>query len=295
MIHLNYASYKKLSLFLFAFIYLITLAKAQKNKHTITSLINADNYLQKQITKKGINQGFVEISDPLGVDFKPGPVNLISYYQNSVANTDLLNWQIATALIAKSGDFGITTGPYVVSKKETADLLYGNYINVWRSNLQKKWKLILHANIPCPKLNLVGKTKIVVPFDGKYSRLLGPKKIKMREDIVFSTDELLGKALKLSGNKNLAEFYSTNVAFYLSGYQPLQGVENVLPFIATKKITIQSTPSSTYRAYSGDLACTYGKAVLTFKKRPKTYNYVRIWQIQPDMKWYIIMDAYMLF
>lgn len=290
---LNFALYNKINLIVIFSVYGISLALAQKNNHTITGLINADIYLQNLIAKKGVNQGFIEISDTTAIDFKPGPVNLMSYYQNTENNTSLLSWQIATATIAKSGDFGITTGPYVISKKETAELFYGNYLCVWRSNKKKKWKLILHANIPCPKLSLVSETKNVVPFDHKYSRLLGPKKIKMREDIVFSTDELLGKALKLSGNKNFTEFYSANVAFYLAGYHPLKGVEEVLPYIKSRKININSSPTSTKRAYSGDLAYTHGNATLSIKKQLKTYSYIRVWQIQPNMKWYIIMDAYL--
>ncbi len=293
MKHLNFVLNKKIILVIIYSVYSISSALAQINNHTITGLIDADNYLQTLIAKKGVNQGFIEISDTTAIDFKPGPVNLLSYYQNTENNTSLLSWQIATATIAKSGDFGITTGPYVISKKENAELFYGNYLYVWRSNKKKKWQLILHANIPCPKLYLVNQTKIVEPFDSKYSLLLGPKKIKMREDIVFSTDELLGKALKISGNKSLTEFYSANVALNLAGCQPLNGIEEVLPFIASQKITIQSSPTHTNRAYSGDLAYTYGKAILTFKKKPKTYSYIRIWQIQPDMKWYIIMDAYL--
>ncbi|TAH03487.1 MAG: hypothetical protein EAZ15_02995 [Sphingobacteriales bacterium] len=293
MKHINFATLNKVLFFkIWCFCFVLS-AKAQKNNHTITSLINADNYLQTLIAKKGINQGFVELSEALAIDFKPGPVNLSSFYQNTENNYNLFSWQIATATIAKSGDFGITTGPYVISNKETADLFYGNYITVWRSNINDKWQLILHASIPCPKLNLVKQAKMVEPFDSKYSRLLGPKKIKMREDIVFSTDELLGKALKISGNKSLTEFYSANVALYLAGYQPLKDIDEVLPFIASQKITIQSSPTNTNRAYSGDLAYTYGKATLTIKKKPQTFSYIRIWQIQPNMKWYIIMDAYM--
>ena len=266
---------------------------AQKNNHTIASLINADKNFLKLIASKGINVGFTKMADAKAVTFKPGPVSLKSYYPNYGNNSNIYSWQTATAILAKSGDFGITTGPYVDSRKETADLLYGNYISVWRSDERNNWKLMLHADIPSPKLDTVAETKIMVPYNEKYSKVLGPKKIKMREDLVFSTDDLLGKTLSLTGNINLKEFYSSNVTLYMAGYQPIQGIEEIFPFLSAQKISIVSKPLNTNRAYSGDLAYTYGEASITQNNQKLPYSYVRIWQIQPDMKWYIIMDAYM--
>lgn len=289
----NYILTLKTVCFIGSSIFLANPTLAQKNNHTIASLIQTDKTLQKSIATKGINNGFKKLADAKAITFKPGPLSIKTYYSNRGPNSNIYTWQIATATIAKSGDFGITTGPYVDSRNSTADLFYGNYISVWRSDEKNNWKLLLHADIPTPKLDTVAETKISVPYDTKYSKLLGPKKIKMREDIVFSTDELLGRALSLTGNTNLKEFYSSNVTLYLAGYQPMQGIEEIFPFISTNKISILSQPLNTNRAYSGDLAYTYGKATLTINQQKTPYSYVRIWQIQPDMKWYIIMDAYM--
>jgi hypothetical protein len=268
---------------------------AQKNNHTITSLVNADHTFLKLIAHKGINSGFTKMADNKAITFNPNPVNIKNYYSTLNKNLNIYSWQTATATLAKSGDFGITTGPFVDSRIETADLFYGNYISVWQSDERNNWMLTLHIDVPSPKLNIVSETKLFVPYDEKYSKLLGPKKIKMREDIVFSTDELLGKALNLTGNKSFKEFYSSNVKVYISGYQPLDGIDEVFPFLSTQKTTIVSHPLNTNRAYSGDLAYTYGEATLTQNNQKLKYSYVRIWQIQPDMKWYIIMDAYIPF
>ncbi len=267
-------------------------AHSQKNKHTIASLIKADKRLQKTIFLKGINKGFVKLSDVSATTFKPSPIDLKSYYANSPLDSNIYNLHPAVAYIAKSGDFGITTGPYTDSRKLNADLYYGNYIAVWRSNPQNTWKLILHADIPSPTLQPLAPTQLRLPANQQYSRLLGPKKIQMRKDIVFSTDELLGKSLGYLGNKSFLEYYSTNVKLLLAHYAPLEGVDEVIPFLNAQNINILSEPLNTNRAYSGDLAYTYGQAILTINNEKKAYSYIRIWQIQADMKWYIIIDAY---
>ncbi|TAF47432.1 MAG: hypothetical protein EAZ51_07520 [Sphingobacteriales bacterium] len=267
-------------------------AYSQKNKRTIASLIKADQYLQKTIAKKGINKGFIKLSDILATTFKPNAVDLKSYYANSPIDSNIYNLQPAVAYIAKSGDFGITTGPYIDSRKQNADLFYGNYIAVWRSNPQDIWKLVLHVNIPSPTFTLVEKIKLDVPNDEKYSRLLGPVKIQLRKDIVFSTDELLGKSLSYIGNKSFLEYYSSNVKLLLANNKVLEGVDEVIPFFNSQNINILCEPINSNRAFSGDLAYTYGRAILSTKNQKKIYNYIRIWQIQADMKWYIIIDAY---
>jgi ketosteroid isomerase-like protein len=268
-------------------------AYSQKNNHTIASLIKADHLLQTSIAQQGINKGFIKLSDVLATTFKPSPVDLKSYYANTAPSPDIYTLQPAVAYIAKSGDFGITTGPYIQSEKQTADLRYGNYIAVWRSNVQNVWKLILHANIPSPGFKDAKVTQLQMPANEQYSKLLGPKKIQMRKDIVFSTDELLGKALNYTGNNSFLEYYSTNVTFLLANYAPLQGVDEILPFFDAQEVKILSEPLNTNRAFSGDLAYTYGKAILLIKNKKKTYSYIRVWQIQPDMKWYITIDAYL--
>jgi hypothetical protein len=60
-------------------------------------------------------------------------------------------------------------------------------------------------------------------------------------------------------------------------------------FINSQKLNITSKPIATDRAFSGDLAYTYGEAVINSSK----YYYVRIWQIDDEMKWNIIIDSYL--
>ena len=76
---------------------------------------------------------------------------------------------------------------------------------------------------------------------------------------------------------------------YFPNHLPEFGKVAVLNFITSQKINITSTPIATARAFSGDLAYTYGEAEINNKK----YYYVRIWQIDAAMKWNIIIDAYM--
>jgi hypothetical protein len=262
-------------------------AFAQKTDGTVNSLIKTEAYFNDLLAKKGLNNAFIEVAAKNGVVFRPNPSNIIDYYSKQQPADFELGWEPDFAMIAKSGYFGFTTGLYTLKKDEK--LSYGHYLSVWQAGTNKKWQLALDAGISHKKPLSPTKQEFIDPSNYKYPKLIGPKKIKMREDIVFSTDELFGKALKNTGNKNFNEYYADNVRLYFPGSLPMIGKKDAIAFIDDRNQHVTSYPTFADRAISGDLAYTNGKANIGVNK----YNYVRIWQIGEDMKWYILVDMYL--
>ena len=272
--------------FFLSFIILSINIFAQKNDKTVKSLVSAEILLNEKANKETLQKAFLEFSDLSCIIFRPKPVSAKEYY-NSNADLGKLSWKPEYAMISKAGDFGFTTGPYIYNDFEKKT--YGHYLSVWKADKNKKWKLVLNGKVSHPQpINLLPEV-FLNPDDYKYSKLIGPQKIQMREDIVFNTDVLLGKSLQKSGSYSLNEFYDNSVRLYFPNHLPEFGKVAVLNFITSQKINITSTPIATARALSGDLAYTYGEAEINNKK----YYYVRIWQIDATMKWNIIIDAYM--
>ena len=259
---------------------------AQKNDKTVKSLVNVETSFNEKANKENLQKAFLEFTDLSCIIFRPKPVSAKVYY-NSNADLGKLSWKPEYAMISKAGDFGFTTGPYIYNDFEKKT--YGHYLSVWRADKNKKWKLVLNGKVSHPQPINVLPEVFLNPENYKYSKLIGPQKIQMREDIVFNTDVLLSKSLQKSGSYSLNEFYDNSVRLYFPNHLPEFGKVAVLNFITSQKINITSTPIATDRAFSGDLAYTYGEAEINNKK----YYYVRIWQIDATMKWNIIIDAYM--
>ena len=260
---------------------------SQSNNGLVKSLINAEEYFNEKAKKEGLNKAFLKIADPTCIVFRPNPTNAIEFYNQQKQTSFYLSWQAEYAMISKSGDFGFTTGPYVFNNDDHID--YGHYVSVWKADKKKHWKLVLDGGITHPKPNSVLELAYLDPSNHNYPKLIGPQKIQWREDIVFNTDILLGKSLNKSGNKSLSEFYDAKVRLYFPNHLPKIGKEEALKFIAEQKLAVNSSPTFADRALSGDLAYTYGKAIIS----GKDYNYIRIWQIDQKMKWNIILDAYL--
>lgn len=270
----------------FSFILVFTLnSNAQKANGTVRSLINAEDFFSLISFKKGLNEGYLKVADDKGVTFRPDPVDIKQFYKKEKKAEYSITWKPEYARISKKGDLGFTTGPYELHTENNK--YYGHYLSVWKSN-KNKWKLVLDVSIPHAKPDSVLKYEYYDPVDYKYSRLIGPQKIKMREDIVLNTDILLGKTLKMSGNKSFSEFYDPKVRLYFPEYLPVLGKLKALDFLEKKNLEVTSIPSTADRALSGDLAYTYGKATIS----SKNYNYVRIWRLDDEMKWNIIIDLY---
>lgn len=259
---------------------------AQKTDKTVESMITAEKRFNEKGKKESIKKSFLEIMDLNCIVFKPGPILAKDFYNNHDV-LGKLSWKPEFAMIAKSGDFGFTTGPFIYNDFEKKN--YGHYLSVWKADKSKKWKLILNADIPHQQIASELPKVFLNPDNYRYPKMIGPQKIKMREDIVFSTDELLGKSLMKSGNAGLMEFYDNSVRLYFPNHLPAFGKVDVLRFIKTQKLNITSKPIVTERAFSGDLAYTYGEAVINTSK----YYYIRIWQIDEEKKWNIIVDSYL--
>lgn len=267
-------------------IVLVGNAFAQKTDGTVNSLIEAESYFSNLVAKDGLNKAIMKVAGQNGVVFRPNPVNTIDYYSKQQAADFELAWQPDFAMISKSGYFGFTTGLFTYTKNE--NITYGQYLSVWKADKKKKWQLMVDAGTNHKKPTLEAKPNFINPTNFKYPKLIGPKKIKMREDIVFSTDLLFGKALERTGNGSFMEYYADNVRLLLPGTLPINGKNDAIKFIDERNQRIASYPTFTDRAISGDLAYTNGKASVGVNK----YDYIRIWQIGEDMKWYILVDMY---
>jgi ketosteroid isomerase-like protein len=271
-------------LFLFLFIGLNCFS--QTSDGTVRSLVNTEEYFNFLVKNEGINKGFQKFLAKKSIVFRPTPIEAGKFYDKKEAADGSLIWKPEYAMIAKNGDFGFTTGPYTYIKKGESS--YGHYLSIWRSDDKNKWKLVLDGGISHPKPTQDLKYEYLDPKDRKFTHLLGPKKIQLREDIVFNTDLLLGKALYNSGIDNFNEFYDSQVRLYYPGYLPIIGKEKALDFLKNHHLDIETEPTFTDRAFSGDLAYTYGKASIS----GKAYSYVRIWKISETMKWNVILDVY---
>jgi ketosteroid isomerase-like protein len=260
----------------------------------ISQLISAENYFSALAKEKGIRAAFLKVSDENTMLFRPGPVRAVDFFKSkSSADSGLLSWEPAFARISKSNDWGFTTGPYVYRpSKSSQSAFYGDYVSVWKKNDKGVWKLALDLGIPHGKPKSPPKLLFKSPKTDKFMHQHGTGRLQQREDIVYSTDKLYATILRAENNVAFSEFLSQDTRLLFPGLEPVIGKEAVTEFWQKQGARLASQPEKADRAYSGELAFTYGSATIRKIGESKNYHYVRIWEIQEGFNWNIILEIY---
>jgi len=257
----------------------------------VNKVIEAEKSFNKLVERKGIKGGFLAVADPEGIIFKPDAVNINEFYNNIDKQSGSLSWIPNFARISGNGDLAFTAGSYIYQNGKTDDdKVYGDYISLWRADPEGKFKLLINLGIQHPEAEKESLTDFRSPEPEK--RVAPSKDPFGGKKIILATDELFNHSLTISTIGTYKEFLSLEGHFYFPGFDPLTGREQVMKFISNEAITISAQTVNAGRSTSNDLAYTYGKARIKKGSILSNYNYVRIWELDKNHKWNVLLEAF---
>ncbi len=282
---------KRLNLFVIALFY-ITFCSAQTISDKVSQITANENKFSEQAKQKGIKKAFLNFSDENSIVFRPGPVKAVDFYKTKNEVPGYLSWQPMYARIAKSSDWGFTSGPYVFKQTDTSSIAgYGDYFSVWKRGRNGTWKLAIDIGVAHKMPTTKPELRLENPLNEDFVRLKKQSSYDQREDIVFSNDKLFCTIRKANSKIAYEEFLANNTRLLFPGYEPILGKAAVARFWETHKFKTSSQPIKSDRALSGELAYTYGNASLESAGEQKQYYYLRIWEMQPNYKWAMIVEV----
>jgi ketosteroid isomerase-like protein len=86
----------------------------------------------------GIRDSFLKYMADDAIVFRPGPVNAKALYEKRPSSkTPHLEWWPQRIVIARSGDLGLSVGPWAIDGKRG-----GYYATIWRKGADGQWKWI---------------------------------------------------------------------------------------------------------------------------------------------------------
>ena len=99
---------------------------------------------------KGTRKALIEYIDSNGVLLRPNSFPLIAadaidFISQANDSSYTMIWQSKGGNVANSGELGYTYGMYSISPKNKDTVLYGTYVNIWKKQLNGKWKLLLDS------------------------------------------------------------------------------------------------------------------------------------------------------
>lgn len=262
---------------------------AQKTDGTTRSLVNAELEFSAALAKDGASKAFIAYAADNALIFRPNPVNAKTFYAKP-DNDKNLSWKPVFAKMSKSGDWGFTTGPYVYSNG--TEKAYGEYLSIWQAN-NGKWKLAMDLGITHNKPLKAVTQEFPEPKGNYRPKLYGEKEFALGREIISNTETTLNATLKSYGPAALSGFLNDDARLLFPGNEPIIGKTNILAFNNTMMSQLNLKTTAADRTLSGDLAYTYGIATLDYKADLReSFNYVFIWERQPDNNWNIILQIF---
>lgn len=271
-----------------AFALMTSVSKAQL-PDKIGGLISADRNAAAISKQQSPYDALSSIIDKESVFYVPSAVNALNYLNNRPNISDVMIWGPNFALLAKSQEFGVTSGK-IQFQKVGAVQRNGQYIIIWKRNKKGDWKVDLRAEVENYGKNEPKELFYVEPDDSGYQMQRSKARLQQREEIIMSTDELFSKVLMADNQAAYKEFLDDDVRFYFPWQEEISGKNNVLNFLKKQRIDIVTTPVKVGRAYSGELAYSLGTAVVYDKDKEVKFNYIRVWKLSSDYQWRVALE-----
>ncbi len=264
-------------------------AFAQTATEQVSKLIAVQRGFNKLIQEKGIKNAYLYVTDESSIVFRPGPVSSKAYYKQQPDSEGTLELSPKYARIAKSNDWGFTSGPYVFKPSADSEAeFYGTYVTIWKKNRRNAWRMAMDAGIPHKKPIRQLKESFISPVSTKYLHQRSESRLKQREDIVMSSDILMSTIMKADNRVAQNEFLTDDSWLIFPDNEPIVGKKEIMAFWKNNSLKAITKPEKVDRSLSGEIAYTYGTASILAKQ----YNYVRIWEVQPGYKWSVILELF---
>lgn len=270
----------------------VNTAFAQKQAVSVNAVIEAEKNFMQEVAAKGIKGGFLEVADPEGIVFKPNAVKITDFYNKIDKQVGSLSWHPQFARISLSGDLAITAGPYVYQNgSNDTDKVFGEYVSVWKLNADNQLKLMIDLGIQHPEPENVEQDDYAEPIDSG-GRSADNKDPFSSKKVIMATDNAFNYAMSESTLASYNEFMAPGGRYYFPGFEPLVGPKAVMKFINNEGISVSAETTSAGRSASNDLAYSYGTARIKKGLLVSNYNYVRIWQVDNNHRWNILLEIF---
>lgn len=254
------------------------------------SIIQAEYAFDRAVADLGIRDGFLKYLDKRAVTFDPDAVNAYQTYLAGPATSDKLTWYPVYALVASSGDFGYTTGPWTYTTSKGAKI-FGEYVTIWHKS-GSQWLALFdagvsHAAMPNPESPLPENASPEITADRPVLPGVGKAVKGLREAELAYGD----RARQDGAEAAYRHFALANARFLRMNRPPFAGPARDLPDPAVGPSRISGPPDHTYVAASGDLGYTYGLTHLPEDKEKAQANgvYLHIWR-WVGSRWRLVLD-----
>lgn len=240
-------------------------------------VIAAERAFAARAREEGWVRAFRAYAAPDGLIMQPEPVGA----QQSLAGTPddgnrSLYWWPEFAGIARSGDLGFTTGPYVAG----SDVVRGHYFTVWRRQPDGSWKWIYDGGPP---------VRDETPFarDGAPDTL--PTVQRGLGSQLAALEAVAALEHHNADDAAIARLVASDARVNRPRLPPGIGAEGAAAAYARPAGTVRYSRVSAAASDAGDMVFTINESFWGGEDGARGGHAMRIWQLRPE-GWRIVYD-----
>jgi hydrophobe/amphiphile efflux-1 (HAE1) family protein len=251
----------------------------------------------REAEARGTKEAFLAFLAEDGVVFQPGPVNGRSWWKDRPKQPGVLRWRPAFAAVARDGELGFTTGPWVFEAppREGAPAApppHGWFATIWQRQADGTYRFAADGGIgaggPAPDLAAVAARESFRPSQADPAQ---DESVR-----VMSLEAMEARFLALAREQGLAAAYGELLdpeARALRGERGLlSGREQIVAAAGTQPVPAGWTVQNSGVAASNDLGYTWGAWVAAGEK-PASGWFLRAWRREPGGGWQLALDLLM--
>lgn len=241
----------------------------------MSSLVETERAFARMSVDQGRRAAFLAFFGEDAIFFTPDPVNARRQIQTwpQVASFRL-DWEPHFGDIARAGDLGYTTGPFIRTSPRGEGKVLGTgwYFTVWKRQIDSTWKVAIDAGIVSPPSGPLRPAPFTAaPVDAavRAARTAGS---------LLDVDRTLCKAIASAGLRSALAAVGTDATrVYRDGAMPMAGTAAIRAYFTSGTGQMTCEPGTFETSRSADLGYTYGKYSLEGSSRQSGY-YLRVWK-----------------
>ena len=254
------------------------------------SLVDAELAFARMASQQGVRAAFLANFAPDGIALEPEPVRVQQAWRSRPAPADPLavhlDWKPAQAGVARSHDFGYTTGPFTLrTKAQPQTARHGTFFSVWQRDRNGRWQVILDAGTSSPEaVDFVALGASPRPAFGGHASPAAAR----RELLALETRS---GASSLVPN-DYAKLLADDARLHVNGEPPLVSRAAIARAIALRARRIAWMPIGARVARSSDMAVTWGAYEATGRDAQVRHgHYAHLWLRDRVGEWRLAYDV----
>ena len=251
------------------------------------TMVEAEKNFYQAGQERGTRAAFLAFLADDGVVFRPGPVNGKKVWTERPETSLDLIWEPTFASMARSADFGFTSGPaqWKAKKEDEKPLGYGQFISVWKKQKDGSWKVALDVGTENPRPRDPSERLHVIVPDVALN--INPAEARKA---LQEAQQKFAAAAKRDLAAALVSVASDDIRIYRDGVFPSSGKDAIASILDERRSEMSLEQMGGDMSSSGDIAYTYGKYSITRAQGGAQGFQVQIWRTDARGAWKIIID-----